>query len=95
MPKPRDAGLEFKYWFATPLPETPTQKKVAELPLVNLTDSLCQPVVVGVNTKLKVTLCPGLSVSGRVKPLTLNAGRLEFTAAMVTPADPALLRVMG
>lgn len=95
LPKPRDAGLGVRYWLVTPVPEAPVQKDLAETELVVVMASPSHPIVVGVKATLKVTLFPAPRLMGRLRPLTTNCARPEFTAESVTLVEPVLVRVTG
>jgi hypothetical protein len=54
---------------------------------------LAEPLVVGVKTTLKFALCPGLRVSGRVKPLIWNPAPLAVACEMVKSDPPEFVNV--
>lgn len=73
LPKPKVAGVTVNWPAAVPVPEREMVRvelealeTTATLPLTLLAD-------VGVKTTLKVTLSPAVKVSGRLRPLRLNA----------------------
>lgn len=54
---------------------------------------LAEPAVVGANVAPKVRLCPGMRVSGRFSPLTLNSLPLTFACETVMVVPPVFVRV--
>jgi hypothetical protein len=61
--------------------------------LTNENVPTAHPATVGVNIRLTLTPCPAAKVNGRVKPATLNAEMLVFTAVTVTLVVPAFVRL--
>ena len=54
---------------------------------------LALPVDSGANTTLKVTLPPGVSVSGGFRPLKLNPGPVTVACEIVTDTPPTFVIV--
>ena len=51
------------------------------------------PAVFGAKTTLKVKLCPGLTVTGRLNPFTLKAEPVRLAWVMFTLESPELFSV--
>jgi hypothetical protein len=93
LPKLRLAGAAVSWPGVTPVPESGTFKgelvaleAMAKLPVM-------LPAAVGENFTLKLTLCPALSVAGRVRPLALNPEPVAVAAEIVTLDPPELVTV--
>lgn len=54
---------------------------------------LAEPLVCGVKTTLKLVLCPGLKVSGRVRPLIWKPAPLTVACEMVRLDAPEFVKV--
>src|SRR5207245_4737423 len=51
------------------------------------------PAVFGAKTTLKVKLCPGITVTGRLNPFTLKPAPVRLAWLMLTLDSPELLNV--
>jgi len=60
---------------------------------VTVTEPLALPADVGVKTTLKVALCPAVSVTGVLTPLSVNPVPLIATCEIVTLVPPVLVTV--
>jgi len=79
LPKLRSVGLELSAPGASPVPESGTVNVGFDAFEVIVTLPLTAPADVGANETLKVALCPDVSVTGVVTPLTLNPVPLAAT----------------
>jgi hypothetical protein len=78
---------------AVPVPDNAIDKLEFDAPDPTDTLPVVVPADLGLNTTLKDVLCPGASVSGRVRPLTLNAVPVTGAWVMVRLAPPTLMSV--
>ena len=76
-----------------PVPVTAIVRLESEGLEVMLTFPLLAPPTVGANGTVKDVLCPGLSVTGTVRPFRLNPAPLTEAAEMVTAVPPVLVSV--
>src|SRR5271166_5669107 len=94
-PKDSAAGLGVSDSLVTPTPPTPTYSVEFDALLVKERVPSAQPATVGMNVRLRLTLCPAATVKGRLKFATANSGVLELTAVIVTLLDPEFVRLTG
>jgi hypothetical protein len=78
---------------AEPLRPTTVDVPVEEL-LVNVSDPVAEPAAVGLNCNVRLAVCVGLNVSGKVAPDTEKPDPLRASALTVTDADPVEDKVM-
>ena len=89
------AGDSFKWAEAVPPPEREIESDGSEA--LDTTEMLpfTLPAPVGAKTAPKVKLCPGVRVSGMLRPLTLNPAPDALTWETVKLELPELVRVSG
>ena len=73
------------------MPESETVNVGFEASELTLMPPLALPADCGANTALKVTLAPGLSVSGAFSPLMLNPAPVTVACEIVTLAPPVFV----
>jgi len=93
LPKPRLVGFEPSAPGVTPVPDNGMARVGFEAFEVIVTLPLTLPADVGVNVTLKLALCPAVSVTGAVIPLTLNPVPLIPTCEIVTLEPPVFVIV--
>jgi hypothetical protein len=72
---------------AVPLRPTTVDVPVDEL-LVNVSDPAAEPAAVGLNFTVRIAVCVGFNVRGKVAPETEKPDPLRASALTVTDADP-------
>lgn len=85
------AGLAPKVPTASPAPDN-GKVAVATL-LVKATLPLALPLVCGANVTVRLELCPGASVTGKVNPLTLKPAPEGVALVIVTLLPPEFVMV--
>ena len=93
MPKATLEGFGVSAPSVTPTPEIGRFRLGLEPFDVTVTFPLTEPGPAGANFTVKDVLCPALSVTGIVMPLTLNPLPVADAAEMVTLLPPLLVRV--
>ncbi len=93
LPRLRLVGFAASWPGGTAVPESPTVRVEFDALEVTVTFPLTLPLEVGENVTLKLTLCPLLRLSGKLKPLAPNPEPVTCAAEMVTPAPLELVRV--
>lgn len=93
LPKLRLAGFAPRVPGATPVPDKPIASVGFEAFEVSVTAPLALPAAVGVNTTLKLVLCPAARVIGTVTPVRVNPLPLTPTCEIVTLVPPVLVIV--
>lgn len=88
----RLAGLVVSWPAVTPAPERDTFRAGLDAVDVMARVPVELPAEVGENVVLKLTLCPGPKVTGKLTALVLNE-EVAPTAEIVTLAPPELVRV--
>ena len=88
LPKSNVVGVRVSWPGAVPVPERETVKVEFEAFEVMVMPPVAVVVDCGANTALKVTLAPGLSVSGTFSPLMLNPDPVTVACEIVTLAPP-------
>lgn len=78
-----------------PLPESATASEELEASLAILRVPVLLPPEAGANCRLKLALCPGASVMGRLSPETLKPDPVVDTCEIVTLDPPELVTVSG
>lgn len=79
LPKARLVGFDPSTPTARPVPVNGTFSVGFDAVEVMVTSPLTAPAVVGVNSTLKLALCPGVRVTGALIPLKLNPAPLTPT----------------
>jgi hypothetical protein len=93
VPKFIEAGLAAIAPGATPVPDTAIEVVGVGAFEVTVTLPLALPVAVGANLTVKLADLPAFSVTGRVKPVTLNPLPLAPRAETVTADPPEFVMV--
>ena len=92
-PKLRLVGFVVTLPAATPVPESAMTSELPDPLFVSVRLPLAAPEACGLNTTVKVALCPAESVSGRVNPAALKAALLAVARVIVRSEVPVLVRV--
>ncbi len=93
LPKLRLAGDTDSCPCDVPVPESAMLRFELLAVDVMVSVPLAEPVAVGANVTVNVTLCFGESVTGRLSPLTEKLELLRLACEMVTVAPPVLVNV--
>jgi hypothetical protein len=94
LPKLRLAGLEARCPGMVPVPASGRLREGLDALDVTVNPPLVVLADVGENATLKLTLCPGFRVAGRLRPLVLKLD-VAPAAEMVTLVPPELVSVSG
>jgi hypothetical protein len=93
--KERLLGLADNRSLATPVPASGSNKLEFEALLLNVASPPIHPTAVGVKVTSNVTLCPAVSVTGKVNPLTLNSAPLRLIEETETLLFPTFIKVIS
>lgn len=93
MPKLKLVGFAVRLPAATAVAESVIFSGLLAPLLVSAKFPLTLPADCGLKTTLKVVLCPGAKVTGRVKPVVLKPVPVTLACVMVRLVPPVLLSV--
>jgi hypothetical protein len=93
LPKFKVLALEVNCPAGTPVPERAIAKAAVDAFETTAIVPVMLPLAFGVQRTLKVTLCPCLSLTGKLKPLTPKPGPVTVACEMVTVESPAFVKV--
>ncbi len=93
LPKLRLAGESDSCPCDVPVPESAILKFELSAVDVMVSFPAAEPVAIGANVTVNVTLCFGESVTGKLSPLTEKLELLRLACEMVTVAPPPLVNV--